>query len=84
MPQKIITKNPQETGTEAFPYVPPLTMPANVSWEVLSGKASVTTDTRPSTDYGAGCQKSGDSQISAKSISVDASGRGSVKVAINY
>lgn len=84
MPKILVTQNPHEENTELFPYMKPFESAKNIAWEVSQGKAAVSTDTRGSADFGAGCTKGGDSQIGAKQISVTASGNGKVKVTINY
>jgi len=86
MAQITVTKGPHEDNTEEFPYVKSFDAATNVRWDVLSGKVSVSTDTRQSRDYGGGSPGDlvGDSQGGARQITVTASSNGNVRVQINF
>lgn len=86
MAQVNVTKGPHEDNTEEFPFTKSFDAATNVRWDVLSGKASVSTDTRPTRDYGGGAPGdiAGDSQGGAMRIMITASSNGNVRVQINF
>jgi hypothetical protein len=84
MPQiTVIQGAPSEPDAESFPYTRNFDAKKGVRWDVDNGNAFVTTDNQSRKKWPEG-PFFGASDTSTKSITLEASGTGHIKVIINY